>query len=599
MKPTYILCLIWVTALLACNKDFVRLQPQDLIADNQVYASHASVQALVAALYDDLSGAGYEDFTYGQESNYISVWTDEAVQSYTWSQPSIIGTIPNGQFGNWWPYDVIRRQNDFIAKIVNATSLEAPDRNQYLQEVRFLRALTYFGLVKRYGGVPLVTKVLTTADDLKIPRSTEQQIYDFVAGELDDIIGSNGLKANGPLRVTNAAALALKCRAMLYAASEAKYGHVQLNGLVGIPSSMANTYWQKAYDAARAIVALDKFKLFQGNSDPARNFQLLFNSRDATTNPEAILAEAYSLPNRGHGFDYYNSPQSFRVDYGNSVNPVLELVEEFEYTDGTPGKLKIVDDRGKPIRYNNPADLFIGKDPRFFASILYPGAEWHANKDPQGGYIELRRGIVNGTDTLINEDQTKTYGAAPYTITFTGKDGPTTTADPTKSGFYQKKYLVEDANFTPNDGQSQQPWLVFRYGEVLLNFAEAAVELGKPGDALSAINQIRARAGIKLLSAVNLSQVRHERRVELAFENHRYWDLRRWHIADQVLNATTFRALFPWLNWKANTNPAQMQYTFTIAPIPVKPGRTFPPRLYYEQIDVSGANSYLVQNPGY
>jgi len=162
--------------------------------------------------------------------------------------------------------------------------------------------------------------------------------------------------------------------------------------------------------------------------------------------------------------------------------------------------------------------------------------------------------------------------------------------------------MTDNSSFIPAQGgptyYSGQPSLIFRYGEILLNYAEAAIELGNEGDALNAINQIRQRAGIIALTTIDRDKVRHERQVELAFENHRWWDIRRWRIASEILNNTQFHALWPWLNWQANTSPANMKYTFQIVPAPKNP-RTFSPTLYYEGIPVSDANPKLIQNPGY
>jgi hypothetical protein len=604
-KLLYIFCCL-LLLITSCKKDFVNLDPTSLIAGNQAYSTPNAVQALMASLYSRI-GSNFEDQTYGDPGqndapNYTWVWTDEATGSYSWSATGYQNTVTNGY--GWWDYRLINDLNDFIVKIPSA-AINEDLRTRYLAEARFLRAFIYFGMVKRYGGVPLVTKVLdVNTDNLNVPRSTEQEVYDYVGAELDAVI--NDLKpaygdGSDKFRVTKYAAYALKCRAMLYAASEAKYGTVQINGLVGISASQANTYWQKAYDAANEIIKSDMFALYKGNADPAKNYQQLFNGADPNTNKEVLFAKAYVVPTNAYNFDFKNSPQSFKVDWGCFTNPTVEMVESYEYVDGTPGKLKVNDANGNPIQYQNPADLFAGKDPRFFASILYPNAEWHANGDPQGAFLGLRRGIVDGNQTIINEDLGQVYGTGPNTISFMGKDGPSTNGDFTKTGFYIKKYLTESSSFAPAAYKTATPGIVFRYGEVLLNFAEAAMELNRSDDALKAINQIRDRAGIKLLdaSAVTIDKIRHERMVELAFEHHRYWDLRRWHTADKVLNNTALHALFPFLVWKANTNPKDMPYIFQIVQIPNRPTRTFIPATYYFPIGTGGADSYLKQNPGY
>lgn len=601
-KAQYILYLILLFTV-SCKKDFVDLKSTNLISGDQGYSTPNAIKALMASFYSRI-GSNFEDYTYqeGYPPTYTWTWTDEATGGFTFSATASNATVSDG-FG-WWDYGLIRDLNDFINK-VPAANISPELLTRYSAEARFLRAYIYFGMAKRYGGVPLVTKVLVDGvDNLQVPRSTEQAVYDFVDSELDEVI--KNLQANygdgsDKYRVTKYAAYALQCRAMLYAAAEAKYGVVQLDGLVGITPSRAAIYWQKAYDAANAIMSSGQFALYQGDADPAKNFQKLFNGADPVSNNEIILAKAYTLPNNANSFDFFNSAQSFKVDWGNYTGPTAQMVEQFEYTDGRPGNLKLNDANGNPIVYNNPADLFAGKDPRFFATVLYPNAEWHANGDPQGSFIGFRRGIVVGQDTLINEDLSKKYGTGSNTISYMGKDGPSTTGDFTKTGFLIKKYMTESASFVPGQGKTVTPGIIFRFGEVLLNYAEAAMELNKPNDALTAINLIRSRAGIVTLNLGDLSvdKIRHERMIELAFENHRYWDIRRWHIADKILNNTPLYALFPYLVWKDNTNPANMPYIFRKVQIPNRPTRTFLSSTYYFRIDVGGANSYLKQNPGY
>ena len=149
-------------------------------------------------------------------------------------------------------------------------------------------------------------------------------------------------------------------------------------------------------------------------------------------------------------------------------------------------------------------------------------------------------------------------------------------------------------------GYGDTNWMVFRYGEVLLNYAEACIELGDESDALKAVNLVRERAGIAKRTSINRDQVRHERKMELAFENHRWWDIRRWHIADQLLNAKKFKALNPYLVWEDGKDVSQMKYIFKIEDAP-KNTRTFLSKLYYERIPSSAisTNPNIVQNPGY
>ncbi|MBC9909658.1 RagB/SusD family nutrient uptake outer membrane protein [Chitinophaga varians] len=584
-----------LTLSASCNKDFLERKAQDIISDDAAYGSVSGVQALTANLYNNMQTEAFDYWVEGNQAAFPSQASDEAVRSYSWG--ATLDPILGDEMFGWWRYDFVRNVNDFIEKIPLATNISEEQKTRFLAEARFVRAFYYFSLVKRYGGVPLITKVQQyngNLEELKVPRNKEQEVYDFIASELDAITGQlpESYGADERYRATRYAALALKCRAMLYAASVAKYGSVQLGGAVGIAAN-ADGYWQKAYDAAQLIINSGKFQLFNGYSDKTANFQQLFlTGADLDKNKEAIFVKAYQSPDLAHGFDFYNAPQSFKIDYGCATNPTLELVESFEYTDGTPGKLKINDAAGNPIPYKNTADLFKDKDPRFLASILYPGAPW------QGGTVELRRGVIDNGVQFTSANLTDTYGSGANSIPRVGKDGPLLSGDPTKTGFYVKKFM--DPVNRLADGRSTTPWIVFRYGEVLLNYAEAAIELGKTADALNAINLLRDRAGIKTLSNITRDQVRHERQVELAFENHRWWDICRWRTATDLLNNTQFHALYPWLMWENGKSPADMQYTFQIVPAP-KNTRTFLSRMYYQRIPTGeiDKNSNLLQNPGF
>jgi hypothetical protein len=592
----YITCLLLAGLVTACNKDFLNRKPLDVIGDDAAYGSLSGIQALTANLYNSIPTEDQRYIIDESEAAFPSQATDEALRSYSWG--GTLAPILDDNYHEWWGYAHVRNVNDFIEKIPAATSINEELKNRFLAEARFVRAFYYFALVKRYGGIPLITKVQqytgNNLEELKVARNKEQEVYDFIGNELDAIVDQlpETYSGNDRFRATRYAAYALKCRAMLYAASIVKYGSVQLGGVVGI-AAPADGYWKKAYDAANAIITSGKFELYKENSDKVQNFQQLFlTAADLDKNKEGIFVKTYQAPDKSHSFDYYNAPQSFKVDYGCVTNPTLELVEEFEYTDGSKGNLKIKDGLGNPILYSNPADLFENKDPRFKASILAPFSPW------QSGIVEIRRGIIDNGTKYTSPNLTDTYGSGANSIPRVGKDGPLTAGDPTKTGFYIKKFM--DPVNRVNSQMSTTPWMVFRYAEILLNYAEAAIELNKTGDALSAINDIRERAGIKPLTSVTRDQVRHERKVELAFENHRWWDIGRWRIATDLLNNTQFHALYPWLMWENGKAPSNMKYTFEIVAAP-KNTRTFLAKLYYIKIPTSeiDKNSNLVQNPGY
>lgn len=579
-----------VLALGSCN-DILDSTPTDILTDPTVWVNKEAIDAYVGKMYDQMQ---VEDLDYyvGSEAQYLSQVTDEATRSYTWGSANN-ELIPEGMFG-WWGYEQVRNVNTFLGKIQTATVLTQEQRKVYEAEARFCRAMDYFAMVKRYGGVPLITEAQVydggDMETLRTPRSKEYEVYDFIQKECEEIAAvlPETRADDEKYRATRYAAYALECRAMLYAASEAKYGTVQLDGLVGISADKANGYWQAAKAAAEKIMNSGKYALYNGQSDKAENFQYLFLDK---SNNEQIFTKAFDSSNKGETFDYYNAPQSFKVDYGCVTNPTEDLVAEYEYVDGSEGTLKVNDAQGNPIKYDNPVDLFKDKDPRLLATVIYPFCPW------QGGTVEIRKGIVksDGSTVTASSLNDKFEGSS---TTIAGKDGLLTSGDVTKTGFYIKKFMNPTKQVDYGYGDTN--WMVFRYGEVLLNYAEACIELGDESDALKAVNLVRERAGIAKRTSINRDQVRHERKMELAFENHRWWDIRRWHIADQLLNAKKFKALNPYLVWENGKDVSQMKYIFKIEDAP-KNTRTFLSKLYYERIPSSAisTNPNIVQNPGY
>jgi len=587
------ICLLCTAALVFSCNDILETSSTKILTNEKVWSSKDAIDAYLGQLYDEMQ---VEDFEYqpGTDGQYLSTLTDEAVRAYTWGSANQ-QLIPEGIYG-WWGYVQIRNINLFLESIGTASMLTESQRKMYEAEARFCRAFGYFAMVKRYGGVPLVTKVQKLegqdVETLRLPRNKEYEIYDFIKAECQAIESLLPEKRtdNEQYRATRYAVNALECRAMLYAATEAKYGNVQLDGLVGIPADKAEGYFKDAKAAAKKIIDSGKFALYSAKSDKAENFQYLFLD-ETSANTEQIFTKAFDASDKGNSFDYFNAPQSFKLDYGCVTNPTADFVADFEYVDGSDGALKVKDGSGNPIKYNAPTDLFKDKDPRMLGSILYPFCPW------QGGKVEVRKGIVKPDGTVVTASSLgdKYEGT---NVTIAAKDGTLTSTDVTKTGFYIKKFM------TPNKvvdwGKGEANWMVFRYGEVLLNFAEACVELGDNAEALAAVNQLRNRAGIAPRTSINRDQVRHERRVELAFENHRWWDIRRWHIADQLLNATQFKALNPYLVWEDGKKVEQMKYIFKIEDAP-KNTRTFLPKLYYERIpaEAISTNPNITQNPGY
>lgn len=584
MKRLYFLTLMIVTLIVtSCQEDLLDKKPLDIISDGQVWSDPNLIDAYVINLYSRASLNGmFQNFTWDTwppispaEETYMS---DEATSGWNW-----VGEVTDWNKGlldagggvpvmQSWRYSYIRSLNEFLELIATGNVSEEV-KKQRSAEVRFLRAFQYFTMVKKYGGVPLITvpQKIDAGDANFVPRNKEQEVYDFIASECEAIAAElpESYESKDLGRATKFAALALKSRATLYAASIAKYGQVQLDGVVGIPSGDAQKYWQTSYDASKAIINSGKFTLYNKYPDKVKNYQMLFMD---LSNTETILARYFIKLKNGHNYDGFFAPVRFCGFWGSGINVTMELVNAYEMKDGTSGEI----DWAKVKGY--PSQILKNKDPRFHASIFYNGSPW------QGDSLQIWYGIKTAEGNVVREDNPMAYkGMSQKGLDATGDN---------RTGFLVRK-LLDESMHLPNEAEASHPWIEFRLGEVLLNYAEAAFELGKTSDALDAINQIRARAGIASLNTVTLDKIRNERRVEMAFENHRYYDARRWRIAETAFNKD-FKRVYPIYDWNAKT------FYFEVGSADGYT-RSFPKKYYYLPITTPRINNNpkLVENPNY
>ena len=578
----FIVCLPLI--LFSC-KNVLDIAPQNILQNKDVFSNESAIEAYLATIYNNipLQDLNYQIPIQSPTITYMSELSGESLNNAY----RLKMTVGDGTWLQWWGYSQVRDVNEFISNI-GSGSFSDDQKNQWIGEARFIRAYYYFELVKRYGGVPLITVAQNfngnNLDSLKVPRNTEKEIYDFISSELDAAAQLMGPDSPEQGRANKYAAYALKSRAMLYAAAEAEYGSLQLNGLIGMPANEADAYWQQAYDAAKKVMDSGNYSLYEKYpDDKTANFVNLF--LETGNNPEVIFARYYHYPEKTNSWDFRARP---RPENGVHVNPTLELAETFEYIDGSDGKLKITDDQDRPIEYKDPVDLFKNKDPRFAATILLPFSSWPT------GTVEVRAGIIDNGQTITTGSYDKLYNG----MHIIGDHGIGGNLGNTVTGFYVRKYL--DPSYTEEDASTSkgnvQSYKELRYGEVLLNYAEAAMELGRSDEARDAINKIRSRAGIKALTMAEMTKnsVRHEREVELAFEGgHRYWDIRRWHIADKLISNTKFTALYPYYVF------ADGAYIFKTEKVGY--ALTFYPNLYYERIPKGEIDKdpKLIQNPNY
>ena len=537
MKKIYIaIVLLICLSMNSCKHDeWFERDSKQTITDEQLWNDPKLVTSLLANYYNRLPTLHGVFNTGGMTEVDDAMWSGHRDQN--WRNDFQFGD----DYGRYWDYGFIRDINLSLENLeTQSTKLTEPQKRLFKAELRFIRAFVYFEMVKRMGGVPIVEKQLIydfsgDPTPLQVPRAKEYEVYDFIFQEMeaikDDLVPNNSSKT----RTNRYTALALESRAMLYAASIAKYNNLMSapittpGGEVGIPAAMANDYYTKSLNASREIIR-GPYALFNENSDKGANFYDMLNKK---TGSEVIFAKDFATSLKVHRFAYDNIIKSMTEDNESSstISPSLSLVESFDYLDGTKGTLRNKDAAGNYIAYTGIADIFANKDARLYGTVIYPGTTFKNNP------VRIQAGVAvwdNGSYQLSTSAELgKNYTDG---LVWTGFDGPKNDAtDVSNTGFYIRKF-VSDAPAASTRGTSAANWWPwFRLGEIYLNAAEAAFELGQ-GEGLGYVNLLRQRAGFPAnsLSTLSMDIIRNERRVELAFEDHRYFDLKRWRLAHLV-----------------------------------------------------------------
>jgi len=629
-KIIQITILILLLGAWGCKKDsdFLNVKPNSILDNEQAFSDPTHVLSILADLYNrqlDFSTvkdwATMADFSesFPSENGRANI-----VQRNSWGF---------GEWGiNWFDsYAYIRELNLFLQRAEAAPTLTDADKSRFLAEGRFLRANFYFEVVKRMGGVPLILEPMLydfkgDPTYLQMPRAKESEIYDFVISEAEAIKDLLPADVNTKSRASKGAALAMEARAALYAGSIAKYGvntpQVALpGGEVGIPASMSATYYATALKAANEIIngSAGAYALYNSKSDLAENFANVF--LDKNNNPESIFVEDFKLRSgKVQAFTVANQPRyGAEEEEGGRLNPSLNLVESFEKLDNTYAPIQITDNSGNPIYYTDPTDIFAGRDARLAGTVILPGTEFKGRKvDIWAGYLLENGSIITGDDRGAQ----KTLPGTSSPVQVVGFDGPINAKEFTaQTGFYIRKYLDPSPGAGSRGTNSEVPFIRYRYAEVLLNAAEAAFELGDKATAATYMNEVRARVGLIIpLTAgdITFDRIVHERRVELAFEGHILYDMKRWRIAQQVwdgnamsvsnlvsdIGKATKRNTQPYGLWPykyynpGNANNGKWVYKI-ILPALVTGSNTFQLGNYYSTIndDVRANNPKIVRQP--
>lgn len=646
-KYISIISLAVIVIITGCSKtddEFLDIPPTSVIPADVAFSDPALVLAILGDLYNrQLDFSALDNRPIPGTNNTDPGWLTFADFSETF--PSDAGSYYLVQRTGWgyneWQvdwfrtYEYIKDLNLFIQRDSASTELSASDKARFLAEGRFLRANFYFEVVKRMGGVPLVLQPLIydigkgDVTDLQYPRAKESDIYDFVISEAEAIKNDLPVDVNEKSRASKAAALAMEARAALYAGSIAKYGasrtpQVSLpGGEVGIDASKANDYYQTALKAAQEIIngSAGNYKLYEVLPNLSDNFAALFLDK-TSVNQESIFIEDFKANGgKTHGFTINDQPFSFsdEGDDAGRLNPSLNFVEAFEKLDNTYAPLATTDAGGNFIYYDNIQDIFAGRDARLAGTVYLPSAVFKT------GVIDIWAGYIQPDGTITTSDNAVNQKPLPGTTTpvqVVGKDGPVSgLALRSQSGFYIRKWLDPTVGSGRRGRGSDVAFIRYRYAEVLLNAAEAAFELGDNATAALYMNQVRKRAGLTTpLGAgdITFDRIVHERRVELAFEGHTLYDMKRWRLAHTVWNGSPMskadlvsnigsaakKNTQPWGLWPykyynpSGANDGKWVFKETL-PGPVSGSNLFQLGNYYSKIndDVIAANPKIVRQP--
>lgn len=540
-------------SLVSCDMDVLDTVPSDRFSEDAIWDDPALIETFVSSTYRSIPN-GFRYSFYN-----LSVMVDELnARNNAWLYAYWGGNLTADNLGiaNYWSavatgtntnqnyWTTINRTNIFFQNIERKRSKElTPEtRDRMIGEMKVIRAKCYFELISLFGGVPLITKPFNLKDDFKLKRNTYNEVMVFLLKEVEEAINLLPLDydAANKGRISKGAAMALKSRAMLYRASP-------LNN----PQN-DRVLWEAAANAAKDVIDLGKYSLFPDY----RTYFLeenIYNSEsiwqrpfNQLISPEAVYLELASYPNGYNGFG--------------QIHPLQNLVDDFETTRG----LLPEDD---PL-YNDQ-DPYKDRDPRFYATILHDGMLWKGR--------EVETFLPGGKDS---------------------NEGPISPWNASETGYYPRKFVNERINNPSSSNMSQTPWTFFRYAEILLNFAEANYFLGNEQVARDYLNMVRSRASVhqpnipvSTSGSALFDRIVNERRVELVFEMHRWYDLRRWKIAPKVLNTDFLR-----MDIRKNIATGVKTYKKVVWKKAVFTDKDYLLPIPQDEID---KNELLTQNPGY
>ena len=572
----YIIALAVLLYTATSCTDVLEQQSVNTFNQDVVFSDINVVKSYLGKCYDRLGGiqdannmANDNNGVLGMREDLLSSATDQTLCIH---RPANYGNLKGtlspdnqGYFANTgyagflrWEhiYSNIQNINTILANIDAVNVVTSPDqilKTRLKGEAYFLRAYEYSMLLMNFGGAVLSDKPNTLKQDFQsITRSTIAQTKDFILADIASAITNlTGISIEQG-RATPAAAAALKSRVLLFCAGKLTNGGYtgqEANTLVSFPAGSQTALLQAARDAAQDVIngTYGTFSLQGGTAEPvqpltdaqvkayAANYQSIFTQK-GTWNSETIWGIQYPLTGGNvNNANIWFGPCGYH-NWGNN-DPTEPAVRSFEMADGTP----FVWDKYTPgdqyKRYATAAQLaadplmnpYNGREPRFYAIVLFNGAPWQTRPtdvvDPLNT-VQTGHYYQNDETTIIRSG-------------FDTRQGPVEAWNGTKTGYYIKKFL--DPTIAGQFFRNTTTWVEFRYAEILLNYAEACIELGGADlqNGISALNLVRNRAGlpdrVTADQAVARDYLRHERAIEFFGEGHRYYDLRRWMMFGSVV----------------------------------------------------------------
>lgn len=481
MKKIYLYLLLSGFALAGCS-GFLDTIPTDRLSSEVYWQTDQDAEYAANAIYRWVENRGPEQYLGRDEMSDIARATFET--SDETKVESSIADTQTGLFNGTWGdlYKGIRRANDYMANVGKITVTDAVKVARLTAEVRVLRSYFYSRLVAHFGAVPLITTPIGISESKELTRTPVADIYDFIYEEITSVVNDLPVTTTETGRVTRGAANAILARAMLFAA-----------GNVTGDDPRSATYYGRAKDAADAVISSRVYTLF-----PAYKDLFLYANEN---NSEVVFDKQYVKDTYSNGVMNGFGAVSLGNN-GSRMSPTSVLVDEYETTAG----LKISED---PTY--DPKNPYANRDPRLGYTLYYPGAVL-----PNGAIYDSRPGWSSSQDVI----------GASYQVS--------------KTGLLPRKYINAEDIGASNRGNCGINLILIRYAEVLLTAAEARIELNlEPDVALKYINEVRGRADVKMPALSGITDqnalrtaVRHERMVELALEGNRFFDVRRWKIAE-------------------------------------------------------------------